>query len=59
MAVVVGNRELIYHLYCRAMTHDPQTYSDPDVFKPERFLAVGGHIPELDPRMAVFGFSRR
>lgn len=28
-------------------------------FKPERFLGVDGHEPEMDPRGVVFGFGRR
>jgi cytochrome P450 len=39
-----------------AMTHDPNTYADPLVFRPERFL---GATPERDPRELVFGFGRR
>lgn len=35
---------------------EPDTYSDPTDFKPERFL---GENPELDPRDAGFGFGRR
>ncbi|EKM59475.1 uncharacterized protein PHACADRAFT_205692 [Phanerochaete carnosa HHB-10118-sp] len=35
---------------------DPDTYSEPLRFKPERFL---GEQPEQDPRCAVFGFGRR
>jgi len=38
------------------MSHDPNTYSDPFVFKPERFL---GPKPEQDPREFCFGFGRR
>ena len=43
----------------RAILRDPDTYSDPDLFKPERYLAGDGSVPEPDPRMAVFGFGRR
>ncbi|KAJ7059769.1 cytochrome P450 [Mycena amicta] len=38
-----------------AICHDEATYSEPDVFKPERFL---GTIPEPEPDVA-FGFGRR
>ncbi|KAF8152982.1 cytochrome P450 [Crassisporium funariophilum] len=38
------------------MTHDPEVYSDPFTFKPERFL---GPNPEQDPRDVCFGFGRR
>jgi cytochrome P450 len=37
------------------MAHDPETYSDPSAFRPERFL---GPEPERDPGF-VFGFGRR
>ena len=40
------------------MLQDPETYADPTVFKPERFLP-GPHGPEMDPRKVVFGFGRR
>jgi hypothetical protein len=40
----------------RAYTHDPDVYSDPLLFKPERFL---GPQPELDPQTYVWGFGRR
>ncbi|KAE8146925.1 cytochrome P450 [Aspergillus avenaceus] len=39
-----------------AFTRDPEVYSEPNEFKPERFL---GENPELDPRRLVFGFGRR
>jgi cytochrome P450 len=37
------------------MDHDPETYSDPLMFRPERFL---GPNPEPDPDF-IFGFGRR
>ncbi|KAL1965863.1 hypothetical protein VTN77DRAFT_4996 [Rasamsonia byssochlamydoides] len=36
-------------------THDPKSYHDPMVFKPERFL---GPTPEPDPHTFAFGFGR-
>ncbi|EGN99056.1 hypothetical protein SERLA73DRAFT_168607 [Serpula lacrymans var. lacrymans S7.3] len=36
--------------------HNKQNYSEPDLFKPERFL---GDHPELDPRTVAFGYGRR
>ncbi|KAG6378884.1 cytochrome P450 [Boletus reticuloceps] len=38
------------------MLHDPRTYSEPNEFRPERFL---GKAPETDPRSICFGFGRR
>ncbi|PIG80191.1 D-alanine--D-alanine ligase [Aspergillus arachidicola] len=42
-----------------AIAHDPDVYSDPMSFRPERFLASDGHTPERDPHTLVFGFGRR
>lgn len=36
--------------------HDPKDYSDPDDFKPERYLAP---LNELDPSDLAFGYGRR
>ncbi|KAI0263940.1 cytochrome P450 [Gloeopeniophorella convolvens] len=42
-----------------AMLHDPTTYPDPDLFKPERFLREDGSLID-DPMVGVsFGFGRR
>ena len=41
------------------MLHDPQVYSDPMEFRPERFLACGSKDPEPDPHTIAFGFGRR
>ncbi|KAF8904506.1 cytochrome P450 [Mucidula mucida] len=38
------------------ITHDPELYSSPDAFNPDRFL---GARPELDPSTYLFGFGRR
>lgn len=43
----------------RHFTHDPDIYSDPEEFKPERFLIANGHKPEPEPEKFVFGFGRR
>jgi cytochrome P450 len=39
-----------------AMLHAPESYAEPLVFKPARFL---GAAPERDPRELCFGFGRR
>lgn len=42
------------------MLHDKNTYPDPDIFRPERFLKNG--YPDLsirDPATIAFGFGRR
>ncbi|KAG1874758.1 cytochrome P450 [Suillus subalutaceus] len=41
------------------MLHNPETYSDPSQFNPERFLANDGKKPETEPRTICFGFGRR
>jgi len=40
----------------RGICHDPERYSDPLEFKPERFL---GPTSDPDPRGTMFGFGRR
>ncbi|KAI0690874.1 cytochrome P450 [Cerioporus squamosus] len=43
-----------------ACMHDPKTYEDPDVFRPERFKHDGKLDPNVqDPYEFVFGFGRR
>lgn len=44
---------------CRYFTHDPETYPDPTIFRPERFIKSDGHEPEPDPHRLAFGFGRR
>ncbi|KAG7088802.1 hypothetical protein E1B28_012763 [Marasmius oreades] len=39
-----------------AITHDPETYPNPDVFEPDRHL---GENPQPNPFDFVFGFGRR
>ncbi|PFH49406.1 hypothetical protein AMATHDRAFT_147746 [Amanita thiersii Skay4041] len=42
-----------------AIAHDENIYPDAYSFKPERYLRIDNHEPELDPRKFVFGFGRR
>lgn len=41
------------------MTHEPEVYSDPMAFRPERFIPVAERPAETDPSKVVFGFGRR
>ncbi|GFN10642.1 cytochrome P450 [Aspergillus tubingensis] len=42
-----------------AFLHDPEVYSDPMTFNPERFLETETHPAEIDPHNLAFGFGRR
>ncbi|KAF5387427.1 hypothetical protein D9757_007798 [Collybiopsis confluens] len=39
-----------------AISFDPESYPEPEVFRPERYL---GANPQPDPRKFVFGYGRR
>ena len=44
----------------RSITHDPERYSEPDRFMPERYLRDGKLNPEAaDPSGVIFGSGRR
>ena len=44
---------------CRAILHDPETYPDPEEFKPERFLNEDGSVRD-DPALSLaFGVGKR
>lgn len=44
----------------RAILHDPETYPDPEEFRPERYMKDGKIDPEAkDPAIAAFGYGRR
>ena len=43
----------------RAVLHDPETYPDPEEFRPERFLNEDGSV-RVDPTLALgFGAGKR
>ncbi|KAK7025110.1 cytochrome P450 monooxygenase 67 [Favolaschia claudopus] len=42
-----------------AMLHDPEVYTDPDEFNPDRFIAKEAQQAAPDPARAAFGFGRR
>ena len=48
------------HLRCyRAILHDPESYPEPEEFKPERFLNTDGTVRE-DPAISLaFGIGKR
>jgi cytochrome P450 len=49
----------IYLRRFRAILHDPETYPDPEEFKPERFLNEDGSVRD-DPTLALaFGAGKR
>lgn len=42
------------------MTQNEQFYSEPETFRPERFLDMDSETASMsDPRNVVFGFGRR
>jgi len=44
----------------RSILHDPETYKDPFVYNPDRFLKDGEIDPTVrDPKVATFGYGRR
>jgi len=43
-----------------AIMHNPDTFEDPMIFKPDRYLKNGRlNLDVLDPEVATFGFGRR
>ena len=41
------------------MQHDPETYTSPDDFIPERYEGTKERPGEIDPHSINFGFGRR
>jgi len=50
-AAVIGNTW--------AILHDPASYPEPDMFKPERFLNPDGSLRDDPNLLSVFGFGKR
>lgn len=48
---------------CRSILHDEETYPDPFVFNPSRYLDTEGNLRKLDkledPSFVAFGLGRR
>jgi cytochrome P450 len=42
----------------RALAHDTTKYTDPHLFKPERFFTADGKLND-DDHVLTFGFGRR
>ena len=43
----------------RAILHDPETYPDPEEFKPERFLNEDGSVKDDPTLVLAFGAGKR
>jgi cytochrome P450 len=43
----------------REILHDPATYSEPDIFKPERFLNPDGSSRDDSTLISAFGYGKR
>ena len=48
----------VHHRRERFLLHDPRTWSEPNVFKPERFLDPV-QDGTFDPQSVIYGFGRR
>ncbi|KAI0792429.1 cytochrome P450 monooxygenase [Abortiporus biennis] len=49
---------MIFNLW--GMSHNPEMYPDPDVFRPERFLDIDQKsLDSISPKSFMFGFGRR
>jgi cytochrome P450 len=43
----------------RAVLHDPVRYPEPDSFKPERFINLGGSLRDDPALSTIFGLGKR
>ncbi|KAJ7496794.1 cytochrome P450 [Mycena latifolia] len=50
-AIIFANNRLFYR--------DSNTYTDPETFRPERFIETANHRKEKDPKDMLFGYGRR
>ncbi|KAJ7626299.1 cytochrome P450 [Mycena polygramma] len=50
-AIIIANN---WHFY-----RDRNIYSDPEIFRPQRFVETASHTKERDPRDMLFGYGRR
>ena len=46
-------------IFYRAIFHDPSTYPEPNVFKPERFLNPDGSLRDDPLLSSAFGYGKR
>jgi hypothetical protein len=50
---------MVVSIVFRAILHDPASYPEPDMFKPERFLNPDGSLRDDPNLLSVFGFGKR
>lgn len=56
--------DLVIQLQCRRILHDPNVFSQPHRFNPDRFMQEKGdfkeqHLSPTDPLSVAFGYGRR
>ena len=56
----IGSRNILLSRLCvRAILHNPDSYPDPEVFKPERFLNENGSLRDDSVISTAFGAGKR